>query len=437
MRAVATRTGNRAGEIVPVEVARAASAARATPPRAGQTVVWTTAPTSEHDAAQAAKLAAGIGTWEQALEYFQAHGYPNLHGHPHWDYDDHLWVFPDQMGVDIPVAQPPAHRALVTVRSGGGGGPVPDDPHRQPHDRPPAPEPPPTDHAWDDDRQNMWDAWWRDDTLAVFGPASAGLRLQAPQNIPTGPPLTSHTDYATDEEEFTVAGHAAWNYLMDQVIGHSDTLPAWLQVWRYDEPPENPQTGGEYQLRESYDAMQRVLKVTEFALGIVAPPVIEAMMEVSLAGHVGEKFLEAFEAEKIAEFVDDPHNRARASVTLETFGGGEPVTEERISQLLNMQAGYESWRQYLHQQGKPFEGFEDYIHADVNIGYLRGKYSEDFKVANLLASNGKTDRTPEGFVWHHHSDFGRLVLIPTEAHERAGHWGGVAIWERTLGVEYK
>lgn len=35
---------------------------------------------------------------------------------------------------------------------------------------------------------------------------------------------------------------------------------------------------------------------------------------------------------------------------------------------------------------------------------------------------------PRGYTWHHHQKRGFMQLVATEAHEKARHTGGVAIW---------
>jgi hypothetical protein len=84
----------------------------------------------------------------------------------------------------------------------------------------------------------------------------------------------------------------------------------------------------------------------------------------------------------------------------------------------------------------PIENFKEYIHpgGDVNIGLLRGSEKADFAAANRLAG---FEATPPGFTWHHHTDLGRMVLVPTDVHEKLGHWGGVAIWSRMTGTAYR
>jgi hypothetical protein len=52
-------------------------------------------------------------------------------------------------------------------------------------------------------------------------------------------------------------------------------------------------------------------------------------------------------------------------------------------------------------------------------------HSLDVKAANDL-SGFKT--TPPGYTWHHHQEFGRMELVPTDIHREVSHSGGASIW---------
>lgn len=38
------------------------------------------------------------------------------------------------------------------------------------------------------------------------------------------------------------------------------------------------------------------------------------------------------------------------------------------------------------------------------------------------------EETPEGCVWHHHQETGRMQLVEIEEHQTAAHTGGKALW---------
>lgn len=56
-----------------------------------------------------------------------------------------------------------------------------------------------------------------------------------------------------------------------------------------------------------------------------------------------------------------------------------------------------------------------------------GSRNGDVKKANARAGY---DSTPEGYVWHHHQDKGRMQLVRKDAHTGTGHTGGVSIHKK-------
>ena len=36
--------------------------------------------------------------------------------------------------------------------------------------------------------------------------------------------------------------------------------------------------------------------------------------------------------------------------------------------------------------------------------------------------------TPDGYVWHHHEELGKMQLVDSDIHMHAGHTGGKSIW---------
>ncbi|MCY1080328.1 HNH endonuclease [Archangium lansingense] len=63
------------------------------------------------------------------------------------------------------------------------------------------------------------------------------------------------------------------------------------------------------------------------------------------------------------------------------------------------------------------------IRADPDLARELGLSSEE--IARLPAQADP----PNGFVWHHHQDVGRMQLIREGAHRLANsHTGGMAIW---------
>ena len=72
--------------------------------------------------------------------------------------------------------------------------------------------------------------------------------------------------------------------------------------------------------------------------------------------------------------------------------------------------GFPDFSYYLYKGGK----------SEVTIDYS-GNRIEDAKRANRAAGY---DRTPKGYVWHHHQDYGKMQLVEELAHSKTGHTGG-------------
>jgi RHS repeat-associated protein len=83
--------------------------------------------------------------------------------------------------------------------------------------------------------------------------------------------------------------------------------------------------------------------------------------------------------------------------------------------------------------GVPFDsqGFPDFSqwrHPTVEDVIIKptGSRSRDFRAANKLAG---LDKTPEGYTWNHHQDYGKMQLIEKGVHKDTGHTGGFSIWK--------
>jgi RHS repeat-associated protein len=87
--------------------------------------------------------------------------------------------------------------------------------------------------------------------------------------------------FATTEEQFKVAQQSARNWFIDRAIAE---LPWPLRILfqkelaslRAPEPPEHPTNLRDYELRESYDAMQHALTTAEIAGTLVVGPIAES-----------------------------------------------------------------------------------------------------------------------------------------------------------------
>jgi hypothetical protein len=69
---------------------------------------------------------------------------------------------------------------------------------------------------------------------------------------------------------------------------------------------------------------------------------------------------------------------------------------------------------------------------------LTGSRGQDFKAANKKAGFGDSaDATPAGYTWHHHEDMGKMILVQSPVHRGFAHNGGVSVWQRVYGQEYR
>lgn len=64
----------------------------------------------------------------------------------------------------------------------------------------------------------------------------------------------------------------------------------------------------------------------------------------------------------------------------------------------------------------------------VQVQGLTGK-SGDAALANGAAG---FEKTPPGYVWHHHEDGRTMQLVPAEIHRKTGHTGGAAYLKRGI-----
>ncbi|MEM1333354.1 MAG: HNH endonuclease [Actinomycetota bacterium] len=82
----------------------------------------------------------------------------------------------------------------------------------------------------------------------------------------------------------------------------------------------------------------------------------------------------------------------------------------------------------VHDSGVPFdsEGFPDFsewMHPDIGEVWIEPSATRptDRRRANAAAG---IDTEPDGYVWHHHQDFGRMQLVQQSVHQPTGHSGG-------------
>jgi hypothetical protein len=102
--------------------------------------------------------------------------------------------------------------------------------------------------------------------------------------------------------------------------------------------------------------------------------------------------------------------------------------------------------------GVPFDNngfpvFDSAFDAKIDSSLYLEKNTVQFKEANLQLSDAIQNDpslakqfnegqlqdiargdTPDGYVWHHHQQEGRLQLVEREIHQKTGHIGGQKIW---------
>ncbi|WP_093177140.1 hemagglutinin repeat-containing protein [Pseudovibrio sp. Tun.PSC04-5.I4] len=88
-----------------------------------------------------------------------------------------------------------------------------------------------------------------------------------------------------------------------------------------------------------------------------------------------------------------------------------------------------TWAGRTHPSGLEFDKqgfpkFEPHTETKVQAENLTGVYAKDEKIANRAAG---FDKTPDGYVWHHHQDGKSLLLVPKNLHNSCRHTGGCAV----------
>ncbi|HFC6380824.1 TPA: HNH endonuclease [Neisseria lactamica] len=126
-------------------------------------------------------------------------------------------------------------------------------------------------------------------------------------------------------------------------------------------------------------------------------------------------------AKTLGKVSDDTYRLVKDSITPRNSalaGKAHPVTKVHFDGQ-----GYPDFSAHLYiKNGK---------NVDLNIGQLTGDRRLDAILANAAAG---FDKTPEGYVWHHHQDLGRMQLVKKDVHDKTGHTGGFSIYSRALAI---
>lgn len=71
---------------------------------------------------------------------------------------------------------------------------------------------------------------------------------------------------------------------------------------------------------------------------------------------------------------------------------------------------------------------------------MSGDSPTDIRAANKeyfkrSSTDKKVQTGYEDYTWHHHHDQKRMILVPTDLHEAARHYGGDSLTRAKLGLE--
>jgi filamentous hemagglutinin family protein len=191
----------------------------------------------------------------------------------------------------------------------------------------------------------------------------------------------------------------------DEATGVQGYLASFLTS-EFPEHPNALETLGEnYALADQYYVEEYQAYAEEF--GVAA---------ALLAGAVIMKRVLKKHGHKIKPFMKKFISDESGSVSIPTIGGRRPQNSKWAGKT-HKASGVE-----FDNQG--FPKFSKYAEASFEADNLTGIYAQDAKMANKEAG---FNRTPEGFVWHHHQDGKTLELIPQKIHNVCKHTGGCAI----------
>jgi hypothetical protein len=68
---------------------------------------------------------------------------------------------------------------------------------------------------------------------------------------------------------------------------------------------------------------------------------------------------------------------------------------------------------------------------------LAGSRKLDNDAADEAAGFTKDNPRPKDHTWHHHQDEGRMILVPSDVHEKTHHSGGRHVYKTRTGKEYQ
>ncbi|MYD63434.1 MAG: HNH endonuclease [Gemmatimonadetes bacterium] len=100
--------------------------------------------------------------------------------------------------------------------------------------------------------------------------------------------------------------------------------------------------------------------------------------------------------------------------------------ESRLGVFPDFSASYEAQLpETLHEASD----YEQATHCNEQLSqsYENGSLDTEQFTDRQLEQIRNGDK-PEGYIWHHHEDSGRMQLVPSDIHEKTGHTGGRSLW---------
>ena len=124
-----------------------------------------------------------------------------------------------------------------------------------------------------------------------------------------------------------------------------------------------------------------------------------------------------------ADLADQPHPETGVPFETkiiewngETYDGVFPDFDESLSVQLPLNL-YESTDYHQFDYAN-----DQLLHEIQQDPMLASQFTEE-ELAQI-----KAGETPDGYIWHHHEEPGRMELVDEKTHAQTGHTGGKAIW---------
>jgi hypothetical protein len=135
---------------------------------------------------------------------------------------------------------------------------------------------------------------------------------------------------------------------------------------------------------------------------------------------------------KVGDVLDDmPSRRPRANIVEEIphVGGARTYVHA------------DGWRVRYTRRG--FPDFSPYVYQGPRKGTVRiqltGSRKADFRAAwkEGKFTDQEIEELSKRYTWHHSEELGKMQLVETDVHDAFAHNGGVAVWQRVYGQDYR